>query len=204
MKRFRAGLVVLIVSIAAAAACTSRQSPAERSAQQEPPSGARDALDESALKEFRQEIGDYIALHKKLESTLAPLPTETSPEKIRAHELELQKLLSAARVRAQEGDLFVSEVRPTIRRLVGEVLSGPEGRERLKEIREEAGERKVSVELNARYQDDVPLSAVPFDLLKALPQLPDELEYRFLGNHLILLDVHARMIADVLRDVLPR
>jgi chorismate mutase len=204
MKKSRARFVVLMVSIAAAAACTSRQSPAERSAQQEPPSGNRDALDESALKEFRQELADYVALHKKLESTLAPLPTETSPEKIHAHERELQQLLAGARARAQEGDLFVSEVRPLIRRIVGEVLNGPEGREQLREIREEAGERKVSVELNARYPDDVPLSAVPFDLLKALPQLPEELEYRFLGNHLILLDVHARMIADVLRDVLPR
>ena len=80
MKKSRARFVVLMVSIAAAAACTSRQSPAERSAQQEPPSGNRDALDESALKEFRQELADYVALHKKLESTLAPLPTETSPE----------------------------------------------------------------------------------------------------------------------------
>ena len=197
-------LVTLVISIVAAAACSPAQAPGGRAAQQEPPSAARDTLDATALKEFRDEIGKYVALHKTLEAGLPPLKTEASPEEIRAHEVALQTLLADARVRAQEGDLFVSGIRPLIRRLVLEVLSGPEGKQQLSEIREEAGERQIKLQLNARYPNDVPLSAVPFELLKALPQLPDELEYRFLGNHLILLDVRARMIADYLRDVLPR
>jgi hypothetical protein len=132
------------------------------------------------------------------------MKTEASPEETRAHGAALLNLIAAERTRAQEGDLFVSGIQPLIRRLVTGVLSGPEGRQELSEIREEAGERQVTVQINTRYPDDVPLSAVPFDVLRALPELPQELEYRFLANHLILLDVHARMIADCLRDVLPR
>ena len=33
-----------------------------------------------------------------------------------------------------------------------------------------------------------PLSTVPPNILVALPRLPDDIQYRFLGRHLILLD----------------
>jgi hypothetical protein len=37
---------------------------------------------------------------------------------------------------------------------------------------------------------------VPGTILAALPALPDDVEYRFLGRHLILLDVRAGVILD--------
>jgi hypothetical protein len=40
-------------------------------------------------------------------------------------------------------------------------------------------------------------------MLAGLPQLPPELEYRFLGRHLILVDVLANVVVDVLYDALP-
>ena len=40
-------------------------------------------------------------------------------------------------------------------------------------------------------------------LLRKLPDLPPELEYRIVGRHLILRDVKANLIVDVLRDVVP-
>jgi hypothetical protein len=40
-------------------------------------------------------------------------------------------------------------------------------------------------------------------LLAVLPALPEELEYRFIGRDLVLVDVHADLIVDVLKDALP-
>jgi hypothetical protein len=40
-------------------------------------------------------------------------------------------------------------------------------------------------------------------VLKGLPKLPDGLEYRFIGERLILLDAHARLIVDVVTKVFP-
>jgi hypothetical protein len=40
-------------------------------------------------------------------------------------------------------------------------------------------------------------------LLWKLPDLPPELEYRLVGSSLILPDVKANLIVDILRDVVP-
>jgi len=37
-----------------------------------------------------------------------------------------------------------------------------------------------------------------------MPKLSEDLEYRFVGDWLILLDVHAHVIADFIEDVLPK
>ena len=66
-------------------------------------------------------------------------------------------------------------------------------------------ENPVSVKLavNGRYPDEVPLSTVPPQVLAVLPKLPEELEYRFIGPRLILLDVHAHTVSDYIETVLP-
>jgi hypothetical protein len=45
---------------------------------------------------------------------------------------------------------------------------------------------------------------MPPQVLEGLPRLPDELEYRFLGDRLILMDVHARTIVDLIDNALGR
>jgi hypothetical protein len=45
---------------------------------------------------------------------------------------------------------------------------------------------------------------MPPQVLAALPRLPEDLEYRFIGSRLILLDVHAQIVVDFIEDALPR
>jgi polyphosphate kinase len=57
-----------------------------------------------------------------------------------------------------------------------------------------------------RAGDTIPWSAAPVmwpSMLAMLPELPRELEYRFLGRHLILIDVLANVVVDVLHEALP-
>ena len=61
----------------------------------------------------------------------------------------------------------------------------------------------IPLTANQRYPDDVPLTTMPPGLLKALPELPEEMEYRFIGPHLILFDQHAHIIPDFIPDALP-
>jgi hypothetical protein len=44
---------------------------------------------------------------------------------------------------------------------------------------------------------------MPPKLLARLPELPDELEYRLMGRHLILRDTKANIIVDAVLNVLP-
>ena len=57
--------------------------------------------------------------------------------------------------------------------------------------------------VNAVYPSTVPLITFPPSLLQSLPPLPEGLEYRFYGHHLILRDVKANIVADMLRNVVP-
>jgi len=44
---------------------------------------------------------------------------------------------------------------------------------------------------------------MPGQLLARLPPLPPELQYRILGNSVLLIDERAQTVVDVLPDVLP-
>ncbi len=61
-----------------------------------------------------------------------------------------------------------------------------------------------TLKVNERYPDTVPLSTVPPQVLQGLPNLADEMEFRFIGNTLILMDVHAHIIADFIPNAFPK
>jgi hypothetical protein len=162
------------------------------------------AGDEAAVTGFRVALDDYVALRQKVASTLPVPPAQADPAHVGTHERSFEKSLVASRGNAKPGQVFVPEVQPLIRRICRTVLTGPEGRQLVADIREEGAPRTVAARVNGRYPDDVPLSSVPSALLESLPRLPEALEYRFLGDDLILLDSDARVIVDVIRGVLPR
>ena len=55
-----------------------------------------------------------------------------------------------------------------------------------------------------RYPDTVPISTVPPQVLQTLPRLSDGMEYRFIGDNLIILDVHAHALQTSSKNVLPK
>jgi hypothetical protein len=44
---------------------------------------------------------------------------------------------------------------------------------------------------------------MPAAVIAALPELPPELQYRFVGADLVLVDIGAGLVVDVLRGALP-
>jgi hypothetical protein len=48
------------------------------------------------------------------------------------------------------------------------------------------------------WPEEVPFDYVPPSLLRALPTLPQELQYRIIGRSLVLWDHHANLIVDFL------
>ena len=121
---------------------------------------------------------------------------------IEKHQRSLEALLKKARASAKRGDLFDPATEKMIRRALAQVFSGPEGA-RLKATIMDEIPTKVKLAVNTRYPDDVPVSTMPPQVLAMLPKLPEELEYRFIGARLILVDVHAHTIADYIENALP-
>jgi hypothetical protein len=159
--------------------------------------------DAQALATFQQRVKDYVALHQKLEDTLPKLPTDATPDVVDRHSRALERLIQGARGSAKQGDIFTREARPVFRRLLGAVFTGPNGPKLKATIMEENPGRIVQPRVNQRYPDEFPVSTVPPQVLETLPRLPDDLEYRFIGYHLILLDIHAHLIVDYVSNAIP-
>ena len=59
------------------------------------------------------------------------------------------------------------------------------------------------LEVNSVYPKDQPLGTVPPNILKALPPLPEDLEYRFIYRHLAIRDQQANLIVDFMPAAIP-
>jgi len=57
--------------------------------------------------------------------------------------------------------------------------------------------------INKTYPADAALPTVPPLLLSELPRLPDNLQYRFFGRHVAILDGDVQIILDFVADALP-
>jgi len=201
-------IAVLAASLLAAPACahTDRAGPPaeQKPAVSQPVNEARalEPPDAQALAEFNERVGQYAKLHQRLEATLPALPKETTPTVIDTHQRAFGRLIQQERRNAKQGDVLTTATRRHFRRVLARVLSGKDGKELMATILDDnPGPIKLAV--NSRYPDEVPVSTVPPQVLSSLPKLPEELEYRFIGQRLVLLDVHAHIIADFMDDVFP-
>lgn len=159
--------------------------------------------DARIASEFIARVNAYMDLHAGQKNKLPPLPAEASPQQIDSHQRAFARLIADARRNAKPGDIFTADTRALFRRYLAAVFSGPNGRALKASIMDEnPGPVKVSV--NNRYPDEIPLATMPPQVLEWLPKLPKELEYRFIANRLVLLDVDAHLIIDVIENALPR
>lgn len=192
-------------------ACKGRDVPAPPPATAESPAtapptqrvvGPLSEADAQALATMNDRLKSYLDIHKKQEEGLPKLPTEATPQQIDANQRMLEKKMRDARKNAKQGEIFTPEAQPVIKRLLAAVFSGPEGKQLMASIMDEYP-KGLKLVVNGRYPDAIPVSTVPPEILQTLPQLPEDMEYRFIGRHMILLDTHAHVIADLIEDALP-
>ena len=202
------GRVVLGVSMAAGLSVAACAHSGSAPTDEQPPAlgrpGGTQLVNEEAqaLDRLQQRIKEYLALHDKLEATLPALPNDATPEQIDKHQRALGRLLQDARRDARPGDIFTKDVRGVIRGLMLRVFRGPDGAKLKASIMDENPGR-LQLTVNSRYPDTVPFSTVPPQVLAGLPTIPEELEFRFIGRTLILLDVHAHLIVDLIDNLVP-
>ncbi len=167
--------------------------------------GPLSPADAEALATMNDRLRAYIDIHREIEGTLPKLPDAATPEQIDRNQRELERKMRERRASAKPGDLFTPQAQPVIKRLLAQVFDGPGGRALKASIMDENPVDLASYKLavNARYPDAVPVSTVPPDVLQTLPKLSEDLEYRFIGDALILLDVHAHIIADFIEHAIP-
>lgn len=145
----------------------------------------------AALEEFKQRVQTYVALRSKAERGLPARRVTRDPAELEAAERRLAERIREARASAKQGEIFVPPIESGIKRLL--VLEAD--RATLESIAtDNPGE--FDFDVNSRYPDGIPLSTVPPNILATLPRLGDDLEYRFVGRHLIMRDRRANVVID--------
>jgi len=158
--------------------------------------------DVAPVAEFMKRVNDYVAIHREAENAAPKLPKEATPVQIDETQRALAARIQAARAGAKQGDIFTPEMTAFIKRLLVRVFSGKDRAQLRSSIMDENVEY-IALKANQRYPDAIPRTTMPPDVLKALPELPEEMEYRFVGAQLILLDQHAHIIPDFIANALP-
>jgi hypothetical protein len=168
-----------------------------------PPLAAQAAVNArgAATKAFQDRIREYVTFHNNVEKMVPALKETPSPEEISKREAALGAMLIKQRPDAKEGDFFIKEYQPYLIQIIKDDFKKRSLADRKALIVELPKGFKVGV--NMLYPTTLPLATVPGNLLKVLPELPKELEYRIVGRNLILRDTTGNVIVDVMRNVFP-
>ena len=154
----------------------------------------------AALKDFSDRTHAYLDLRDR---TAAQLPKKTgrpSAEALSEHRDELAVAIRQARRGAHEGDIFTPEVSQQFKAIIRKDLKSRDFRDAIAAVEEVPYQ---SVWVNMGWPPEAPRPTIPARILTSLYPLPEGLEYRLLDRHLVLLDLDAQLIVDLVRDVLP-
>jgi hypothetical protein len=147
-------------------------------------------FDAETAAEFTRRVEDYDALRARLEVGLPPLVVTRDADEIESFEHALAERLRHARGR-RRGQLFTATMEGQLKRM----LAARADARTIAALMDD-GPGEFDVDVNDTYSKKYALATMPVNLLLALPDLPKDLEYRFVGRHLILRDVRANMIID--------
>jgi len=220
MNRSRARVFTLIIAGACGFSACSGPAPESLVASQPPlpltkaqdvgtltpaPKSTTLAPPNEASTEFMARLDEYLALRTKVENSMPKLTTTNDPKNIAERAAKLAAGLAAARKDATQGVIFTAKVAAEFRRILAADAASRTPQERADLMTEVPA---TAAAINGQYPIDSPtgplaLPSFPPNLLAVLPELPDTVEYRFLGTSLVLRDASANLIVDYLTNVAP-
>ena len=143
------------------------------------------------VADFSTRVEEYFEMRSKLEKGLPALTVTDDPAEIRIAVRALAKRIRVARAKAKPGDIFTPTISVEFRKVL---LLEMDANTWAAIMDDNPGD--FSHHINGTYPKRKSLSTMPPNVLALLPRLPDDIEYRFLGRHLILHDTRANMILD--------
>jgi hypothetical protein len=153
---------------------------------------------------FVDRANDYAAVQRLIIASLGPPLVWSEAEQVLRQQRRFANAIREVRPIPGNGGFFTPEVSKYFR-------------ERIDAIVRETG-FDVTTAIEAPDEDEIIVTAAPRagepvswnagpvmwpSMLTVLPELPPELEYRFLGRHLVISDGLANLVVDVLYDALP-
>ena len=141
--------------------------------------------------DFSERVSSYVRLRSGLENGLPELAVTDDPAEIWQAQRALANRVRVARSAASQGDIFTPIISAEFRNAL-RVETNPGTLAIIMD--ENPGD--VTRRINRLYPTGKPFASMPPGMLAVLPRLPDDLQYRFLGRTLILIDTRANLILD--------
>ena len=157
----------------------------------------------SAIKQFDEAIAKYMALRRGLRSEVRGPVKDSSSSQVTDASDALAGAIQRARQDAQVGAIFSEPVAAVIKRRIADAVRTEKLEAVLAGIDDE-GKTGPAPKVHLRLPVSAQMAMMPPSLLKVLPPLPKALEYRILGNDLVLRDVDASLILDYVPAAVPR
>lgn len=159
--------------------------------------------DSAAIAQLNAEIGKYMAIRRGLADELSgPVPDSSATALNNAADA-LAAAIQRRRPNAQPGAIFNPAVAEALKRRVSDAVRDAHLGPVLATIDDESGGvARPTVYL--RFPAASQMATMPPSLLAALPALPKELEYRIVGNYLVLRDIDAALVIDFIPAAVPR
>jgi hypothetical protein len=164
------------------------------------------AQEERTLTEFNLRIDHYVALHRRLERSVPPEQMFDDWEEMSQARDDLAKAIREARPDARPGDILSPSFREVVTTRVEQTLARADYdlATVLRAINSEVVPGGPRLKVNGRFPWEHVGAAMWPALLQVLPVLPRELEYRFVDRDLVLVDIHADLVVDILKEALPK
>lgn len=157
----------------------------------------------AVFDDFAKRVDAYMTLRKSLVDSVGQLDPTKSQAEITTRATKLANSIRTARAQAKQGDLFTPAVSALVATLIKQEYS--RRADSVRDTREDQQDELPDFvpTVNQVYPTTYPLATFPATLLPLLPPLPEQLEYRIVQHYLVLRDIEANVILDVMPNAVP-
>ena len=154
------------------------------------------------FKEFLDKVNGYDRLRNSLRGGIPEMGKKATAEEIQKHQEMLAAKIEEARKDAKQGDIFTPDSQKAFRHAIEHAHSGSRAKKIDRTIVQ--GEPvKLDLYVNKPYPEKIPVTTVPPTLLQHFPKLPKKIEYRIVGDDLVLEDTDSRLVIDIFQGAFP-
>lgn len=148
-------------------------------------------FDAETLADFNQRVRNYAELRRTAERDVPPLRITENADEIIKSERTLTRRIRDVRGSSDQGQIFSGQMERQLQELFVVVVDAA-----TRSAIMDDGPDEFDLDVNEAYPRDKSLATMPPNILLRLPALAEDMEYRFVGRHLIVRDIRANMIVD--------
>ena len=197
MKRRVAAAALALAAAAFAGAAEDDCLAQSEAVQEKGPQGKQ-----ARFREFLGKVREYDQLRAASRSGVPNAGKKSTAEEIEKHKTALAEKIQQARKEAKPEDIFTPDSQKAFRRAIAKAHAG-ESAAKIHRTIVQGEPVKLDLYVNKPYPEKIPTTTVPPTLLQHFPKLPKKIEYRVVGNDLVLEDTESNLVIDIFPGAFP-